>query len=403
MALTAPALPQRAPPVEPQLLRQNPPSLPVPPLRAEPYTFNTAEQNHLRVTLVAKLRHPFGMAFLPSGDALVVERGTALRVIHGMTGAHPQLDPNPVTGVPTEIQDVALHPNFATNHLVYFVYVKPGPADGSPQLRAGAVGRGKFDGKTVTDAQEIFTGGSSAAAVGLRRLLFGADGLLYITSASPFGQESGDLGSVYGKVLRVRDDGSVPPDNPFVNKPGARAEIYASGLRDAEGAVFHAASGQILATDHGPNGGDKINVIRAGGDYGWPRYSFGRQYDGSRVSELPIVKGIEQPLVLWIPSVAPSGLEVYTGDRFPAWRGNLFVGSAQRGEIRGTGGLERVVLNGNLEELRRESLLTDLHLRVRFVRQGPDGLLYVLVEGFGAAGGAGPDENSAVLRLEPAP
>jgi glucose/arabinose dehydrogenase len=372
-----------------------------------PYTFDTAEQHQVKVTVVAKgLAHPFSIAFLPNGDALVVERGVGLRIIHDVTGPHPNVDPEMVAGVPTfprtgtsGIQDVLLHPKFASNRLVYFTYNKVQPAQGQqrPKL-AGAVGRGKFDGKALTDVQEIFAGEWGDRASGLR-MVFGPDGMLYFTSGAPFSQASGDLGSVYGKVLRVRDDGTIPPDNPFVGKAGARPEIFAFGFRDQLGIVYHEASGNILATDHGPNGGDEINVIRPGLDYGWPKYSFGRQYEGPRVSELPVVQGIEQPILLWIPSVAPSGLEIYTGNRFPAWKGNLFVGSAQRGEIQRTGGLERVVLNPKLQELRRESLLTDLHLRVRFVRQGPDELLYVLTE----QTNGGPDEDSAVLRLEPTP
>ena len=375
-------------------------------LSAEPYTFDTAEQHKLRVSVVAKLTHPFSIVFLPNGDALVVERGLNLRILHDATGPHPRLDPQPVAGVPSfpptgnaGIQDVALHPNFAANSLVYFTYNKTQNAAGNPKVQfAGAVGRGKFDGKSLTDVREIFVGEWREQSSSLR-MVFGPGGMIYFTSGAPFSQLSGDLASVYGKVLRIKDDGSIPSDNPFMGKEGARPEVFSYGMRDQLGIIYHAATGNVLATDHGPNGGDEINVIRPGRNYGWPKYSFGRQYDGPRVSDLPVVEGIEQPILLWIPSIAPSGLEVYTGSRFPAWKGNLFVGSAQRGEMPRTGGLERVVLNDKLEELRRESLLTDLHLRIRFVRQGPDGLLYVMSEGVGR----GPDEDGAVLRLEPAP
>jgi glucose/arabinose dehydrogenase len=147
----------------------------------------------------------------------------------------------------------------------------------------------------------------------------------------------------------------------------------------------------VLAAEHGPNGGDEVNIINGGSNYGWPDISFGRNYDGPRISESPVANNIEQPLLLWVPSIAPSGLMVYTGDKFPAWKGNLFVGSARRGEVDRTGGLERVVLNDKLEDIRRETLLTDLHQRIRDVRQGPDGLLYVLTDG----------DEFAVLRVEP--
>ena len=407
IAPSAPALSQAA---KTPLPRMNFPAIGAVHLGAGPYIFDTAEQHKLRVTVIAKVQHPFSMVFLPNGDALVVERQVALHVIHGITAAHPQLDPLPVVGAPKGIHDIALHPNFATNHLVYFSYEKPIPGEAPPAplpdglqpppKTASAIGRGKFDGKSLTEIKEIFADGNkSRDLVGFRRMLFGSDGMLYITTSASDSLDAADLGSVYGKVLRLRDDGSVPSDNPFVNKPGARPEVYAYGLRDQLGIAYHAARGQILAVDNGPNGGDELNVILAGRDYGWPKYSFGRKYDGPRVSDLPVVAGIEQPIVVWNPSVAPSGLEIYTGDRFPAWKGNVFVGSGQRGEINRTGGLERIVFNAKLEELRRESLLTDLHLRVRFVRQGPDGLLYVLVEQ-----GRGPaDADSAVLRLEPAP
>ena len=164
------------------------------------------------------------------------------------------------------------------------------------------------------------------------------------------------------------------------------------GHRDQLGLTVHAATGTVLAAEHGPNGGDEVNVILPGRNYGWPKFSFGRTYEGPRISETPLGPGIEQPLVLWIPSIAPTGLTFYTGDQLPAWKGNLFVGSARRGEVPRTGGLERVVVNDKLEELRRESLLTELHQRIRDVRQGPDGLLYVITD----------EDDGALLRIEPA-
>jgi len=374
-----------------------------------PYTFDTAEQHKLRVTVVARnVVHPFSIAFLPNGDALLVERGSGLKIIHHATGASPAVDAEPVHGVPEAprvggagLQDILLHPDFASNRLVYFTYnkVEMGDKQQKPKL-AIALARGRFDGKKVTEVQELFTGEWQDTASGAR-LAFGKDGMLYMTTGGPFGRKALDLGSVYGKIIRLREDGSAPSDNPFAGKSGARPEVYAYGFRDQLGLVVHQTTGAILATDHGPNGGDEINRILPGRDYGWPKYSFGRQYDGPRVSETPLGPGVEQPLLLWIPSIAPSGLEVYTGDRFPAWKGNLFIGSARRGEIPRTGGLERVVVNKDLEELRRETLLTELHLRIRFVRQGPDGLLYVLAEQNGGDIARAPAADGAVLRLEP--
>jgi glucose/arabinose dehydrogenase len=374
-----------------------------------PYTFDTAEQHKLRVTVVARnVVHPFSIAFLPNGDALLVERGSGLKIIHDATGVRPAVDAEPVRGVPeipyvggAGLQDILLHPDFSSNRLVYFTYnkVEMGDKEQKPKL-AIALARGKFDGKKITEVQELFTGEWQDTASGAR-LAFGKDGMLYMTTGGPFGQKSLDLSSVYGKMIRLREDGSAPSDNPFVGKPGDRPEVFAYGFRDQLGLVLHQATGAILATDHGPNGGDEVNRILPGRDYGWPKYSFGRQYDGPRVSETPLGPGVEQPLMLWIPSIAPSGLEVYTGDRFPAWKGNLFIGSARRGEIPRTGGLERVVVNKDLEELRRETLLTELHLRIRFVRQGPDGLLYVLAEQNGGDIARAPAADGAVLRLEP--
>ena len=163
------------------------------------------------------------------------------------------------------------------------------------------------------------------------------------------------------------------------------------GHRDQLGLTVHPATGAVLNAEHGPNGGDEVNVILPGRNYGWPTSSFGRNYDGPRISEAPLGAGHRAPLVVWIPSIAPTGMTFYTGDRFPAWKGNLFVGSARRGEVPRTGGLERVVLNDKLEELRRETLLTELHQRIRDVRQGPDGLLYVLTD----------EDDGALLRLSP--
>ncbi len=385
-------------------LAQQPPPIGIAPVTvgAGPYLFDSAEQHRLRVVVVARgLSHPYGLAFLPNGDALVTERGKMLRVVRNATGQQsgpgPTLDPAPVGGLPAPpairgggLQDVALHPRFAANALVYVTYNKAGEGDAAAAKRSAvALGRGRFDGKTITGFEELLVGEFKDGNSG-SRIAFGPEGLLYMTTG---GGDAQSLASVYGKVLRLKDDGSVPSDNPFVGRAGARPEIFSIGHRDQLGLAVHEATGAVLAADHGPNGGDEVNVILAGRNYGWPTSSYGRNYEGPRVSEVPISAGVEQPLLLWIPSIAPSGLAVYTGDRFPAWKGNLFLASARRGEVPRTGGLERVVLNGKLEEIRRETLLTDLHQRIRDVRQGPDGLLYVLTD----------EDDSVMLRVEPAP
>jgi glucose/arabinose dehydrogenase len=386
---------------------QQQPNLGVAPvtLADQPYVFDTAEQHGIRVSVVLRgLAHPFSFAFLPNGDALVTIRSGGLRLVRnaaGGKGGAATLVPQPIGGTPeaypqrtSGLHDLALHPKFAENSLVYFSYNKLGEAvpDATPPRRQSAitVQRAKLDGMALTNVQEIFTGEWSTGSSG-SRLAFGNDGLLYVSTGAPFGMTAAqDPGSVYGKILRLRDDGKPAADNPFAKQAGARAEVFTMGHRDQLGLTVH-PNGSVLAAEHGPNGGDEVNLILPGRNYGWPTYTYGRNYDGTRLSAMPVVDGIEQPLVLWVPSIAPTGITVYTGDKIAAWKGNLFVGSARIGEIPRTGGLERVVLNDKLEETRRERLLGDLHQRIRDVRQGPDGLLYVITD----------EDDGALLRIEP--
>ena len=371
-----------------------------------PYTFDTAEQHGIRVSVVVRgLPHPYSLAFLPNGDALVAERSGGLRLVRNAAsgkGGAATLVPQAICGTPEShsqrtsgLHDIALHPKFAENALVYFSYNKLGDviADSNPPGRREAaitVQRGRLDGMALRNVEEIFAGEWSTGSSG-SRLAFGTDGLLYVSTGAPFGATTAqDPTSVYGKVLRLRDDGKAPDDNPFVKQAGARPEVFTLGHRDQLGLTVH-PNGTVLAAEHGPNGGDEVNLVLPGRNYGWPTWTYGRNYDGTRMSALPIVDGIEQPLVLWVPSIAPTGLAVYTGDKIPAWRGNLFVGSARIGEIPRTGGLERVVLNDKLEEVRRERLLGSLHQRIRDVRQGPDGLLYVITD----------EDDGVLLRIEP--
>jgi aldose sugar dehydrogenase len=375
------------------------------------YVFDTAEQHRLRVTVVAKgLNHPFSIALLPDGDALISERGGALRLLRNATGAPGRpttLEPQPVAGVPAietafrlaGLHDLALHPRFQDNRLVYFSFNKSGtpaataPAAGGaaprPQARL-VVMRARFDGKALTAAKEIFVGKSANASGS--RLVFGADGLLYICIGAAFGDEAQKLDSTVGKVLRVTDEGAIPPDNPFAKQAGAEASIFTLGHRDPLGLTAH-PNGAMLIAEHGPNGGDEVNLLRAGRNYGWPRVTFGRDYNGAELAASPVAPDVEAPLLVWLPSIGPTGLLVYTGERFPAWKNNLFVGSVRRGEVPRTGGLERVVLNDKLQDLRRETMLTELHQRIRDVRQGPDGLIYLLTD----------EDDGALLRLAPAP
>ena len=366
------------------------------PLPKLPMEFDTAEGMRIRVTAFATgLENPWTIAFLPDNVALVTERPGRLRVIRNGT-----LDPKPAAGGPMArnlgvsgepgavhgYMDVITHPNFASNKLIYICYTKP--LDEKRQTTA--IARGRWDGNALVETKDVWVG---AEGNGTARIAFGRDGMLYVTTAaSGPGTVAQDGNSQSGKVLRLKDDGTAPADNPFVKTPGARPEVFTLGHRDQLGLTVHPTTGAVLAAEHGPNGGDEINLIQAGKNYGWPKWSFGRNYDGPRISPAPLGEGIEQPLILWLPSIAPTGLAFYTGDKFPAWKGNLFIGSARIGEIPRTGGIERVVLNDKLEELRRERLLGDLHQRIRDVRQGPDGLLYAVTD----------EDDGVLLRIEPA-
>jgi len=393
-------------------LAQQQPNIGIAPvsLTAAAYTFDTAEQHNVRVVVVTTgLKHPFAVALLPDGDALIAERGTALRLIHDVAGADHNaavLDPTPIAGLPSVtpayrgggLQDVALHPSFAQNHFVYFTFNKPGnmsaPEANRPAARQSILTlmRGTLSGNALTNVKELFAAGESGYSGG-SRIAFDRSGLVYVSTGAPFSDQAQRLDSVYGKVLRLRADGSVPADNPLVGHAGARPEIFSFGHRDQLGLTVDPLSGTVLDTEEGPNGGDKVNAIQPGHNYGWPKASFGRNYDGSPLTEAPLAEGIERPVLVWLPSIAPGNLTMYTGDRFPAWKGNLFVTSARRGEVPRTGGLERVVFNASLGEMRRETLFTELHQRMRDVRQGPDGLLYVVTD----------EDDGALLRIEPAP
>ena len=226
-------------------------------------------------------------------------------------------------------------------------------------------------------------------------MAFAPDGTLFMTVSGALGRTSGwdprRTDTDFGKVIRIRDDGSIPPDNPFVGKAGARPEIFSLGHRDQFGLAAHPVTGQMFQVELGPYGGDKINILKAGGDYGWPDYSYGRQNDSSPLPD-PHVPGIEQALLVWLPGITPSGIIFYTGDKFPAWKGNMMVGSTIRGRVNGASGVERVVFNDKMWETRRETILSELKQRIRDIRQGPDGFIYVLTE----------EVDGAVLRVEPA-
>jgi glucose/arabinose dehydrogenase len=355
---------------------------------------HTAEEPDILVRVLARgLSHPWSMAFLPNGDMLVTERAGRLRVIRDGV-----LDSIPVAGVPevngggglTGLMEVALHPDFARNRLIYLTYTTA-----AEQSRI-ALARARFDGDALQDLRVVFESDGRPIGISGSRLLFAPDGTLFMPLGGAFnagttGLRAQDPNDQGGKILRLRDDGTVPDDNPFVGRPAFRPEIFSMGHRNPMGLAFHPVTGELWAAEHAPQGGDEVNIILPGRNYGWPVVSFGREYSGGRISDEWWQEGMELPTVVWLPSIAPSGMTFYTGDRFPGWTGDLFVGSMMVGRILRTGHIERVKLNDEGEEIGREAILSEFRQRIRDVRQGPDGLIYVLTE----------EDDAVLLRIEP--
>ncbi|HXC61026.1 MAG TPA: PQQ-dependent sugar dehydrogenase [Steroidobacteraceae bacterium] len=366
------------------------------PLPKGPFTYRTAEEQNIRVTVLARdLEYPYSLAFLPNGDLLFTERSGVLRIMHNGV-----LDPKPITGGPASryagksgglgavhgYMSLVVHPRFAENHLIYFSYTKPLDAT----RNAAVVARARLENGALHDEKDLFEGENLRGAVSLAMT---PDGMLWVASGGDAAAQ--DPKVLAGKVLRVKDDGSVPADNPFVGKEGYRPEIYTLGHRSCMGLTVHPVTGEVFLAEMGPNGGDEINLLKPGRNYGWPLVSLGRTYPGpwqAKINE-PTHAGYEPPLLYWMPSISVSGLAFYTGDKLAKWKGDLFVGGLRYGEVPGTGRLDRVLFNDKFEELRRESLLTDLHQRIRDVKQGADGLLYVATD----------EPKGAILRIEPEP
>ncbi len=359
------------------------------PLPDGPFTIDTAEQGPVRVTVMKGLELPWDLAFLPGGDMLVTERTAGrLRIVRDGV-----LDPQPVGGLPEigagpgGLMSVAVHPRFADNGWVYLTYTK----DAEPGRRAVGLARGRLEGSALADVQELFAadepGGGPPPGL---PLVFGPDGFLYmgVGGANDEIAQRGD--SYYGKVLRLNDDGSVPA-NPFADRQGFRPEIYTIGHRNMIGMTIHPTTGEVWQNENGPLGGDEVNVLEAGANYGWPLVSYGRDYSGAPVSTMRTMVGVEDPVLFWNPSIAISGMTFYTGEAFPAWQNNLFVGGLQFGRIARTGQMHRIVFNEDWQEIRREALFVELRQRIRDVEQGPDGLLYVLTD----------ERDGALMRLEP--
>src|SRR5438093_2026326 len=356
--------------------------------------FESAEERNLRVVVVTKgLQQPWSVAFLPDGAMLVTERCGRLRIVR-----NGRLVPSAVAGVPPVqtggprglqgLMDVALHPHFDENKWVYLAYHKPAGGDAGETVLA----RGTWNGTALVDVHSIFESGATDTEAS--RITFGRDGMLYMSISapgSPSVQRSQDPNDYAGKTVRLRDDGSIPDDNPFVGRAGFKPGIFTSGHRNGHGLAVNPETGDLWETEQGPNGGDELNVLRAGRNYGWPLVSYGRDYWGALISAHPFRPGMEDPTIVWLPSIGLTGMTFYTGERFPHWKRNLFVGGLREGGIPGTGQIQRIVFNERWEELRREPMLMELKQRIRDVRQGPDGLLYVLTA----------EEDGALLRIEP--
>jgi glucose/arabinose dehydrogenase len=356
--------------------------------------FESAEEPRLRAVVIAKgLQQPWSIAFLPNGDMLVTERVGRLRIVR-----NGSLVQAPVTGVPAVqtggprglqgLMDIALHPDFNHNKWVYLAYHKPVGGDAGETVLA----RGTWDGTALVDVHEIFDSGATDTEAS--RIAFGRDGMLYMSISAPGSpkvQRAQDPNDYAGKTVRLRDDGTIPRDNPFVGRAGFKQGIFTSGHRNGHGLAVNPETGDLWETEQGPSGGDEINVLHAGRNYGWPLVSYGRDYWGDRVSSHPFRDGMEDPIVVWLPSIGVTGMTFYTGDRFPHWKRNVFVGGLREGGIPGTGQIQRVVFNDHWQELRREPMLMELKQRIRDIRQGPDGLLYVLTA----------EEDGALLRIEP--
>jgi glucose/arabinose dehydrogenase len=350
-------------------------------LGAGPWTYRTAEGMDVTVSVVARLEWPYAMAFLPSGDLLVTTRKGELRMVR-----NGRLLPQPIAGGPASVfrgesgtlgavhgyTSIAVHPQFARNGLVYFGVNKPA-GDGYE----GVVVRARLDGNRLVDVRELLAGEGIRGATAVAMT---PDGLLWVASGGDTSAQ--DPRVLAGKVLRLTDDGRPAPGNPFAGREGYRAEIYSMGHRAALGLTVHPATREVYLAEMGPNGGDEINHIIAGRNYGWPIVSLGRTYPGpwQNQANIPTHEGFEPPLVYWTPSISVSGLTFYTGDALPKWKGDLFVGGLRVGEVPGTGRVDRVLLNERMEELRRETLFSDLHQRMRDVKQAPDGSLYILTD-----------------------
>jgi len=341
------------------------------------------------VEIAGGLEHPWSLAFLPDGRLLVTERPGRLRIVCRDGAISP-----PIAGVPAVfaqgqggLLDVALDPDFASNTMIYFSYAE----DRGGNTNATAVARARLVDSALEDVEVIFRqqpAVESPAHFG-GRLVFDRDGKLFLTlgerSARHFIERAQSLSDHFGKIIRIESNGSIPADNPFLDHPGARPEIWSYGHRNPQGAALHPETGELWSSEHGPKGGDELNVVRAGRNYGWPVITYGTAYSGEAIGIGTHQDGMEQPLRYWVPSIATSGLVFYTSERIAGWQGSVFVGGLA-GRV-----LARLELDG--ERVRQEErLFAELRERIRDVRQGPDGFLYLLTD----------SPQGRLLRVEPA-
>ncbi|MBA2432990.1 MAG: PQQ-dependent sugar dehydrogenase [Chthoniobacterales bacterium] len=345
-----------------------------------------SEKHSFRIETVAEgLRNPWGMEMLPDGRFLVTERPGRLRII----GADGQLQKEPVANVPEVVArgqggllDVRLHPNYAQNGWIYLSYSKP--------LRGGSLTsiiRGKLKGNALTEIQTVFDPPAEEATNSSvhfgNRIEFDGKGFMYFPIGDRGEQENAQkLENVKGKVHRLHDDGRVPADNPFVKQRGARPSIWSYGNRNIQGLRFKPGTGELYASEHGPRGGDELNLIRRGLNYGWPVITYGINYSGAKISDLTHKEGMEQPVKQWTPSPAFCGMDFYTGDKFPQWKGNLFISALALQKV------HRLVINNG--KVTQEETLLERTGRIRDIRSFRDGLLYVIY-----------DEPGKIVRLVP--
>ncbi len=366
-------------------------------LSAGQEVFKSALHDFRLTTVADGLVNPWSMAWLPDGDMLIGERPGRLRIVRDGS-----LLPDPVPGVPAVFAegqgglfDVLPHPEFASNRLLYLSYARP-KGDGSTT----AVIRGRFENDRLTDIEEVFEAKTAGRGHYGGRLAWDRDGFLFLTVGERMVPSTGDLSAHpaqdlsnhHGVTIRLHDDGRVPADNPFVGQEGALPEIWSYGHRNPQGLAIHPDTGDVWIHEHGPQGGDELNLVQPGLNYGWPVIGYGVNYgSGSAIHEGTLRDDIEPPTHFWVPSIATSGLLIYSGDRFPEWRGSVFVG--------GLSGEQLARLTPSIDRPRRfeqEETLAYGIGRVRDVRQGPDGYIYLAIEDRGGA-------PTAVVRLEPAP